>query len=147
MNDVEHAKSLLEMARGDLNSLRGMTAANTTSTEEFFSDEIFGFHAQQAAEKCLKAWLAARGRLYPRTHDLMALIEVLNDAGENTTSLDALVDLNPFAVQYRYESLDSDDDELDRTALISEVKSLFDHVAGVISEAERNSPPTTATSP
>ena len=81
MNDLDHAQSLLEMAMGDLNSLRGMTMS-TSPDEEFFSDEVFGFHAQQAAEKCVKAWIAALGKPYPRTHDLMALIETLNDAGD-----------------------------------------------------------------
>ncbi len=31
---------------------------------------IFGFHAQQAIEKLLKALIAFRGATYPRTHDL-----------------------------------------------------------------------------
>ena len=57
MSDLDHAKSLLEMAMGDLNSLRGMVISASTANDGFFSDEIFGFHAQQAAEKCLKAWL------------------------------------------------------------------------------------------
>lgn len=32
------------------------------------------FHAQQAAEKCLKAFLAYHGHEPPRTHDLVALL-------------------------------------------------------------------------
>jgi HEPN domain-containing protein len=106
------------------------------SGADFFNDEILGFHAQQAAEKCLKAWIAVRGRSYPRTHDLLALIEVLKTAGENTTSLDSLVDLSPFAVQYRYESVESDDDELDRSSLLSEIQSLFDRVHDLVTNAD-----------
>ena len=136
MSDLEHAKSLLEMAKGDLNALRGMSISELPSSEIFFTDEIFGFHAQQAAEKCLKAWIASLGERYPRTHDLMALIEALDGVGEDTSSLDSLVDLNPFAVQYRYESLDSDDDELDRGALLAEIQALFDRVEGLIGKAE-----------
>jgi HEPN domain-containing protein len=132
MSDLEHAKSLLEMAKGDLNALRGMSSSNSPSGEIFFTDEIFGFHAQQAAEKCLKAWIASMGERYPRTHDLMALIEALEEAGEDTSSLDSLVDLNPFAVQFRYESLDSDDEELDRGALLTEIQALFSRVEGLI---------------
>jgi hypothetical protein len=49
MNDLDHARSLLEMAMGDLNSLRGMTES-TSAGKDFFSDEVFGFHAQQSAE-------------------------------------------------------------------------------------------------
>lgn len=36
----------------DLRALQGM------SDPDVFADEVFGFHAQQAAEKALKAWLA-----------------------------------------------------------------------------------------
>jgi len=45
----EHAHALLEMARKDVRALTGMT------DPEVFADEIFGFHAQQAIEKALKA--------------------------------------------------------------------------------------------
>lgn len=76
------------------------------------------------------------GERYPRTHDLMALFEALDGAGEDTSGLDSLVDLNPFAVQYRYESLDSDDDELDRSALLAEIQALFDRVEDSIGKAE-----------
>jgi HEPN domain-containing protein len=34
------------------------------------SNEIFGFHAQQAAEKLLKALLSEFGIPFPRTHNL-----------------------------------------------------------------------------
>ncbi len=36
---------------------------------EVFADEVFGFQAQQAAEKTLKAWLTVLGLEYPRRHD------------------------------------------------------------------------------
>ena len=44
-------------------------------------DDTLGFHAQQAAEKLLKAALVARAVDYPRTHNLGALIELLGKAG------------------------------------------------------------------
>jgi HEPN domain-containing protein len=100
MSDLEHARSLLRMAQSDLNALRGMMTRNAGSEHMFFSDEVFGFHAQQAAEKCLKAWIAGLGRRYPRTHDLMSLLNELAGAGEETAALEGLVDLNPFAVEY-----------------------------------------------
>jgi HEPN domain len=134
MSDLEHARSLLRMARGDLNALRGMINPAVDPTQVFFSDEIFGFHAQQAAEKCFKAWIASLGRTYPRTHDIMALIVELSTAGEDTSNLDSLVDLNPFAVEYRYELLDSDDENLNRADVLDEIQALFDRVIGKIGE-------------
>jgi HEPN domain-containing protein len=86
----------------------------------------------KAAEKCLKAWIASLGRSYPRTHDLMALIDTLGDEGADTSSLNSLVDLNPFAVQYRYEFLDADDDQLDRSSTFQEIQSLYDRVVGLM---------------
>lgn len=128
MSDLDHARELLEMSRGDLNALLGMLKPDDQATKDLFSDEIFGFHAQQAVEKCLKAWLARRSIDYPKRHDLMLLIQLLSDAGENVTDLFELVDLDPFAVQYRYESLASDDEELDRSGLLKQVQKLFNRV-------------------
>jgi len=61
MKDTEQARILLSMAE-DLNALRGM------EDQEVFAEEIFGFHAQQVAEKALKAWLAWLGVQYSKTH-------------------------------------------------------------------------------
>ena len=49
MSSLEHARKMLVMARKDLKAIEGMEDAET------FSDEIFGFHAQQTVEKALKA--------------------------------------------------------------------------------------------
>lgn len=50
---------------------------------EQFEDSIFGFHAQQTAEKSLKAWLSLRGRAYPKTHDLRVLFQLIGALGED----------------------------------------------------------------
>jgi len=52
-----------------------------------FRDEMFNqvcFHAQQAAEKCLKAVLHKKGQLPPKTHKIIDLLTVLTelDLGE-----------------------------------------------------------------
>lgn len=54
-------------------------------------DLIFGFHAQQAIEKPLKALLAQLGRQYPRTHDLERLAFLLGNAGESLPPTPALL--------------------------------------------------------
>ena len=99
---------------------------------EAFPDEIFGFHAQQAVEKTLKAWLAFLGATFPKTHDLKKLIDMLSDRGIVTDHLDAFVDLNAFAVQYRYESLYSNEESIERTALTASVDLLIGQVAVAI---------------
>ena len=59
MSDLKQARVLLTSAERDISALRGMADAAV------FADEIFGFHAQQAAEKLLKAWVALLGETYP----------------------------------------------------------------------------------
>lgn len=68
MSAIDHARTLHLMAAKDIKALRGMTDGET------FDDEIFGFHAQQAVEKSLKAWIAAIGGTFPLTHDLRLLL-------------------------------------------------------------------------
>jgi len=70
------------------------------------SAEIFGYHCQQAAEKLLKAWLAQRAVHYPKTHNLQALVELLEAQGQPLpTDLADLDRLTPYATVYRYEQL------------------------------------------
>lgn len=66
-------------------------------------DETVLFHAQQAAEKFLKAALAAKGAVYRRTHDLLELVAICSANGlEVPADRDVLVRLGPYAVEFRY---------------------------------------------
>ncbi len=131
MNDLDHAQLLFSMAANDFKALKGMLRLGN-ETENFFSDEIFGFHAQQCVEKTLKAWIAARGETYPRTHNLISLLQILEAAGEETTAFEYLADLNSFAVQFRYESLLDYDETLDREAVFEDVEKVFYHVRDIL---------------
>ena len=131
MSDRDHAIAMLETARGDLAALQGMQHP-ALSDHDFFSDAVFGFHAQQAVEKTLKAWLSLKGVRYPHTHDLMALLDALADSGENVAALLDLVDLNLFAVQYRYETLEEEEEKMDRDQLQDRIQHVFNHVQQLI---------------
>jgi HEPN domain-containing protein len=66
--------------------------------------DVACFHAQQMAEKCLKAFLAHRGVVFPYTHNLTKLIEM--GAGIDATFrslLPAVASLTPYAVELRYD--------------------------------------------
>lgn len=80
------------------------------------SDAIFGFHAQQSAEKLLKAALSQASVLYPLTHRLGQLIDLIRDNGiEFPAEFDALNLLTPFAVEFRYDAIpEEDEDPLNR---------------------------------
>lgn len=130
MSDREHAYALLSMVRRDLKALQGMTDARS------FADEIFGFHAQQAAEKALKAWIAARGEEYPLTHSIAALLALLEKAGCDVRDFWDLTKYSAFAVQFRYETFDLDEPPLDRRAAILEMQALFDYMQAVVRDVE-----------
>jgi HEPN domain-containing protein len=126
MSDHDHALALLTMAEKDLRALGGMTDADT------FADEIVGFHAQQAVEKAMKAWLAERSVAYPLTHDLSVLLGLLDDAGEEAAPFRSLVRLNVFAVRFRYEALGMGTPLDNRAAATAEVQALIEHVRSVL---------------
>jgi HEPN domain-containing protein len=91
MSPAEDAALLLAIVRRHLRTLRiGLEAA--------YPEEDWGFTAQQAAEKLLKAWIVLADRRPPRLHelkDLAALAEQPLDP--------RLAALQVFAVEARYE--------------------------------------------
>jgi len=59
------------------------------------------FHAQQAAEKSIKAVLLAKGIDFPFTHSIRTLLDLLPpELGSN--AIEDAVDLTPYAVAGRY---------------------------------------------
>ena len=72
------------------------------------SDEIIGFHCQQAAEKILKALLSELGVHFRKTHDIGALVSMAAAAGRALPmEFDDLDRLTPFGAIYRYEDYDA----------------------------------------
>ena len=77
------------------------------------------FHAQQMAEKYLKAYLQEHNLPIPRTHDLIEL-ETLCLAADKTFSLlePDLKSLNAYSILFRYPGQNAEKDDL-RSALSS----------------------------
>ncbi|MBF0125350.1 MAG: HEPN domain-containing protein [Magnetococcales bacterium] len=96
MSGVEQARTLLLLARKDLKV--AAILADVSDPEP----EAVGFHLQQATEKALKAWLVCRKVVSPKVHDLSLLLSALEDVGEDVAPFSSMVELNPFAVQFRY---------------------------------------------
>ena len=126
MSELKHARALLAMAEKDLRALEGMGDAAT------FTDEIFGFHAQQAVEKNLKAWIATLGQEYPLTHNLARLLALLEEQGAQVGNFWDLTEYTAFAVEFRYGSLDVSEEPLDRPVVISQVGRLIEWVKGLM---------------
>jgi HEPN domain-containing protein len=127
----------------DLAALLARKASNdATAAREFadnsdISDEIIGFHAQQAVEKWLKALMASLGLPHQRTHDIDRLSTVL---GENGVQLPVagsrLAELTDFAVPLRYEDL-LDAEPLDRRATVALVEEVGKWAADQIASPPR----------
>ena len=61
------------------------------------------FHAQQSAEKYLKALLVERNIYFPKTHNLMLLAKLLDKAGIDLAAIrEELTRLSPFGIDVRY---------------------------------------------
>lgn len=73
------------------------------------SDEIIGFHFQQAVEKMLKAACTLREIRFSKTHNIRVLMDLLSDHNcvfpDHFEELDALT---PFGVMGRYENVPFD---------------------------------------
>lgn len=87
----------LKRARSDL-----VLGKQALKTKEVLPEDAC-FHAQQCAEKALKALLVAKGIEFPRTHAIELLLDLLKVHGiiipENVDFAD---ELSQFAVQTRY---------------------------------------------
>ncbi len=130
MSDLREARTLTDAAERDLSALHGMDDAAV------FADEIFGFHVQQAAEKLLKAWLAMLGETYPLSHDLAALLDMVNTHGADVARFDTLVDYSRYAVRLRYAGADPGARPLNRSEALGRVDELFEEVQRRLTSAE-----------
>jgi len=94
----DHAQALLGKAANDL------VAAQATLATGKALDTVC-FHAQQAAEKSLKAVLALHDIEYPWRHDMSELLELAKPRLPALTVYeDRLSSLTPFAVEIRYDA-------------------------------------------
>jgi len=102
-----------------------LLAAKALVDNPEISDDIVGFHCQQAVEKFLKAILTKEEVIFRKTHDLEELLDLMEDNGlplpENR---DALDELQPFAVTARYEFFDNPV-SFDRQEAVQTSQSVF----------------------
>jgi len=112
-NPRAEAEVLIRKAKDDASAMRLLAA------DAEISDEIIGFHAQQAVEKWLKAVLGSRGIEFEYTHDLRRLIaEVTAAVGEFPFDNAQVVALTEHAVPLRYDEI-LDTEPIDRQATLA----------------------------
>ena len=112
--------TLMRKARADYGVLIKLGSEN----DEY--DLVFGFHAQQAIEKALKAVIAASGLEFPLTHNISVLLDIINKAKlGNTPAVSEPGLLTVFAVEYRYEEYDEPAPKVKRADLTKEVERVI----------------------
>ena len=131
MSDLKCARILVLAAERNLELVRILLERKGGS------DEVFGFHVQQAVERLLKAWLAIRGESYPLTHDLEQLFEALARGGVDLGTLRSLSGYTPFAVIHRYEALGAQEPPMDRAQAASRTATLLACVREFLDEPNR----------
>jgi len=84
------------------------------------------FHAQQCAEKYLKALLVSKKVIFPKTHDLLLLQALCEQAGIFIgVDLKQLNTLSDYAVRVRYPGEDPTPDEASEALEIAKVVHKF----------------------
>lgn len=84
-------------AEGDLSNAR-----HTLTMEADCPFDTICFHAQQAAEKYIKAYLVFHEVDFPKTHDLVVLLKLALNAGLEGLVIADVQPLNRYSVEARY---------------------------------------------
>ena len=120
----------MDAAERDVAALRAMCRSDE------ISDEIFGFHVQQAAEKLFKSWIALLGEVYPLTHSIERLFNLLADQGVPVEPFRKLIDYTPYALEFRYTGVDSSAEAIDREGALAIIEALLEQVRRRLTEVE-----------
>ena len=121
-SDVKCARMLLDAGTRHVDTLRALHHSDE------MPDEVFGFHVQQAAEKLLKGWIALQGEVYPLTHSVEELLNLLVNRGAAVEPFEDLANYMPYAVEFRYAGVDPDAEPIDRKAALATVEALEEQV-------------------
>ena len=129
MTGTRAVGDMMDAALGDILALEHM------ADPEAFLDSIYGFRAQQAVEKLLKAWLDAIHAVYPRIHQIDTLLHYLSDEGIDIAGFVPLAELNSFGVQFRHDSSWRDEAPIDRSSILEAVRALRVRVESAVAAA------------
>ena len=121
-SDVKCARMLLDAGTRHVDTLRALYHSDE------IPDEVFGFHVQQAAEKLLKGWTALLGEVYPLTHNVEDLLNLLASRGAAVEPFRDLFDYTPYAVQFRYAGVDPGAESINRESALTLVQALLERV-------------------
>ncbi len=128
MTPLDLARAFLEKGKED-EVLLGRLVDDTD-----VSDDIFGFHVQQAVEKFIKSVLAVEQARPTRTHDLASLFEQAAIAGsEIPEDILEVRSFTPYAVRNRNPFFDPAPmiDRKSTFALVQKVRAWAEEIVGI----------------
>ena len=127
MSNPDDPRTWIAKAENDLLNVR-----NNLNAEQVPWDTIC-FHAQQAAEKMLKAFVVSRGRAVSRTHDLVALLAEAVAEGGPLEVLEADCRLlTPYAVMLRYPGAVGEPSEQETHQAVEAAERVYERVRALI---------------
>jgi HEPN domain-containing protein len=102
---LHHVKQWLSIADEDL---RLAEHAMTLPYKEEPPYRLIAYHAQQCAEKCLKAYLVYCGVDFPYTHNISILLELCSERATWTAELRDAEQLTLYSITTRYPGEDQE---------------------------------------
>ena len=127
---LDHANLLLARAADDLLVAETFLARGQALRP-------VAFHAQQAAEKSIKALLTLENGDYPRTHDMEELLDTLGTRVPGVADMwEGLIPLSRFAVDTRYGEA-PDPEPQDVAAAVSAARGVFGLAKKAVAESAK----------
>jgi HEPN domain-containing protein len=117
---IEQYRILLNKSKSDLSAAQILF--NQFKNEGSCLDlDIVMFHLQQSIEKSFKAYLSKIKVIFPKTHDLEHLNNLILVSGlQLPVDIDILYELNDYAVEGRYATILDDIEKMDDYFLLAE---------------------------
>ncbi|MBI2403686.1 MAG: HEPN domain-containing protein [Gemmatimonadetes bacterium] len=120
----------LRTARSDL----ALAQAGRPTADVLY--EQLCFHAQQAAEKAVKAVLVARQVDFPKTHVIGELLKLVEREGVTIAGrVWEASDLTPYAVRARYPGSEEDIEEAEHRWAVELAEEVVKWAAGVVARS------------
>lgn len=127
--EIEEARDWLDHAQEDLRAAE----VDLGASPPLIRDSLF--HCQQAAEKALKAHLAAHNVPFRKTHNLDELGRACEKlTPELKTVIDPARKLTIFAWRFRYPSAPSTPDKTEAAEVLETARSVYDAVVSRLPE-------------
>jgi HEPN domain-containing protein len=127
MSNADDPQAWIVKARADL-----LCIANNIAAAQVPWD-IVAFHAQQAAEKALKAFLVSRGETVVKTHDLTFLLNQCLAVGAHWDEFDEPCRwLTRYAAHSRYPGMEPELDAAEGQSAVAAARRIVDAVAAML---------------